>query len=252
MKIHIEDIPRIGNIDFELNDLLTFLAAALASLIVFILWFSIIVIQPDLNHAIKWKTFNETNIGALISTLLFISLASQSALEVFVSNFRQFKRLCLKESFERQQLFVIDLKDRIKRLKDATEIEIQNNKLIYIEKERDKAKVKLDKYRTNTRKMISVISLVIGFLIASAGVRVLQPFVDKLELSNLQTNFFHALDIILTASIIAGGSGGINRLTSVYDSFTSSAVRNTENNPSPVSNNIENNTPSEESGNPNL
>ena len=35
---------------------------------------------------------------------------------------------------------------------------------------------------------------------------------------------FHTFDIILTAALIAGGSSGIDRLASVYESFTGSAA----------------------------
>ena len=90
------------------------------------------------------------------------------------------------------------------------------------------ARQELEKYRSNTKKIVSIISLLIGFCVATAGVRVLQPFVDSIDLDKMQINFFHALDIILTASLISGGSEGINRLTSVYESFTSSAARNAE------------------------
>ncbi len=187
---------------------LTLSASTLVALAIFLLWVLIVYFKPELNGAISWKPFNETNIGALVSTLLFISLAAQSTLEVFISNFRRFGRNKLKFKLDRAKQTVENISDECEKIKNIASAEID-----------------LEEYRVTTKKIVSITALLLGFCISAAGVRVLQPFVDTMVDNKIQVSFFHALDIILTSGLIAGGSEGINRLTSVYDSLTSAAAR---------------------------
>lgn len=87
-----------GNLEVSTDNIIwelikaTLTTATLISLVGLIL-----IWKPEFNGAILWKPLEQSNIFALLSTLLFISLALQSTLEVFVSNLRSIKKAKLPE-----------------------------------------------------------------------------------------------------------------------------------------------------------
>ena len=60
---------------------------------------------------------------------------------------------------------------------------------------------------------------------ALAGVRVLAEFYDITTLPELQKLVFQATDVVLTAGILAGGSKGINGMTTVIGNFFESTAK---------------------------
>jgi hypothetical protein len=83
----------------------------------------------------------------------------------------------------------------------------------------------LHDYRGATRLYAFLASLVLGFAVALAGLRtlaqMLDPSVDLTKLSQTlprQIYFFYIVDVVLTATLLAGGAAGIH---SVVDAFTS-------------------------------
>lgn len=73
---------------------------------------------------------------------------------------------------------------------------------------------KLEEYKAGTGVFTITISFVTGLIIASVGVHVLGPLFDTSELTPTQRHYFDAIDIIITAGLISGGSKGVNSLTS--------------------------------------
>ena len=80
----------------------------------------------------------------------------------------------------------------------------------------------LHDYRGTTRLYAFLASLILGFAVALAGLRTLQQMLDpSVDLSKLlprQIGFFYIVDVVLTATLLAGGAAGIH---SVVDAFTS-------------------------------
>lgn len=72
----------------------------------------------------------------------------------------------------------------------------------------------LESYKAKTGVFTITISFITGLVIASVGVRILDPLFDTNELTSAQSLFFDGIDIVITAGLIAGGSKGINSLTS--------------------------------------
>ena len=71
----------------------------------------------------------------------------------------------------------------------------------------------LQAYKAQTGVFTLTISFVTGIIIAVAGVLVLEPLFDSSSLRGSQKEFFEAVDIVITAGLIAGGSKGVNTLT---------------------------------------
>lgn len=192
---------------------------------------------PELNGSLTWKDLTEVNIGSLIASLIFISLALQSTLEVFVSNFRAYEKSKLviahKDNtlkFQRleeewnniSQAFRQDIHANITNIPEALatikkELQISKSSLLTIESE-------LNIYRTETKNIANFAGLLAGIIVSLGGLRVLQPFVIEIDgIDQLQICVFHTIDVLLTAGLISGGSDGVNRLTDIYKSFTSFA-----------------------------
>lgn len=202
--------------DVGLPALLGFVVVAFC---VGLLWFF-----PVLEGAVVWKDFENFNVSGVLSTLLFISLAVQSSLEVFVSNFRRFGKVAKAKRAKTLSDEVATLKQAwIDASDDGKRAAIEDK---YKELETDLAIAdgELEMYRGDTRKIVAAVGIFAGFIISLSGVRVLQPFVASVGADSLQSNIFHACDILLTSALIAGGSSGIDRITSVYESFTTQAA----------------------------
>lgn len=139
-----------------------------------------------------WKTFEEfdvSQVGSMLATLGVIALFLERSLEVFISIWREKGKAELLESSEKTK----------------------------------------EDYRANTQRIAMLVSFSASCLISAVGVRTLQPLVGSDTLSGMgerQTDWFHFVDVFLTAGLLAGGSEGIHKLTQVYTTFMeASAIR---------------------------
>ena len=64
-------------------------------------------------------------------------------------------------------------------------------------------------------RITTITSLIVGIVVSFAGVRFLEPFFD-VKTSGFQAILFHAIDILLTAGLLSGGSDAIHQITSLY------------------------------------
>ena len=85
----------------------------------------------------------------------------------------------------------------------------------------------LSSYRSDTARQSVVLGMVIGVLLGLAGVQILGTLYDVTYLEGTQKYLFKAMDILLTASLIAGGSNGVNQVTSLMNKQLS--ARNPDN-----------------------
>lgn len=93
-------------------------------------------------------------------------------------------------------------------------IELQGKVRRAVDEEKEDAVEVLEKYKGETGVFTITISFVTGLIIASVGIHVLGPLFDTSELTPTQRVYFDAIDIIITAGLISGGSKGVNSLTS--------------------------------------
>ena len=90
------------------------------------------------------------------------------------------------------------------------------------------AQKELDFYRSRTETLAMYGGFAIGILIGLAGVHTLQVIFKIDALVGTQKNVFQAVDVLLTAGLIAGGSKGINAITSLMGSFLTASKERTE------------------------
>ena len=159
--------------------------------------------SPRFSSAIAINDSISTDIGGLLGILAFISFALESALEIYVSTLRNAGR----ERSERQ----------LERVHLDEESQPSDGEIAQLNLE-------LFEYREDTAYITRVVSLVAGVLIGIMGVRILQPFVNLGTLAGFQVPLFHAVDILLTAALLSGGSEGIHQLTKIYAKATQKAV----------------------------
>lgn len=160
--------------------------------------------SPRFSSAIAINDSISTDIGGLLGILAFISFALESALEIYVSTLRNAGRERLEQQIERVPL-------------EKEESQPGDGEIAQLNLE-------LFEYREDTAYITRVVSLVAGVLIGIMGVRILQPFVNLGTLAGFQVPLFHAVDILLTAALLSGGSEGIHQLTKIYAKATQKAV----------------------------
>lgn len=79
-------------------------------------------------------------------------------------------------------------------------------------------------YRAHSRLIAQQLALTFGLLIALVGVRILAGLVADVP-AGWQDRLFHMVDILLTGSVIAGGSEAANKLTKAYSQLMRNLAR---------------------------
>lgn len=70
--------------------------------------------------------------------------------------------------------------------------------------------------KSDNKRIATIASLIVGTAVSFAGVRFLEPFFEISSLEDYQAQLFHAVDILLTAGLLSGGSDGIHQVTRLY------------------------------------
>ena len=78
-------------------------------------------------------------------------------------------------------------------------------------------------YRSRTRVMALYLGLLLGVLISSAGFRLIHGLVPATPLPEWQEWFYNGIDILLSGTVIAGGSDGVHKLAELYRNTVSRA-----------------------------
>ena len=81
---------------------------------------------------------------------------------------------------------------------------------------------KLTSHRAETRELAFLTGLALGTIVSAAGVRSLQPLIDIQQftgLSLLQRNALTGIDVVMTASLLAGGSDGLHKMVSIFTTY---------------------------------
>jgi|GEM_PF-5155753 len=223
-----------------------FIASVIFFAIIFLLW-ALLTFFPSFTGGITPKESALTDLGNTIVVFSFVSLALQSSLGVFVSNWRG-------EQSSRKIRLVNDLKEEIAEIKalinptqvattnesvkdssasssqpsktvniivalDPKELAEKKEELKNFQEKLEKAQEDLGKYKDETKSVVSRLSLLAGIVISLGGIRILQAFTD-VSLTGTQLSLFNSIDVLLTGGLLAGGSAGVHRLTKVYEEVT--------------------------------
>lgn len=166
--------------------------------------------------SIESIAFNNDALKEILPTLGFlvaISLFMERSIEVFLSTWRggeaDLKDLAIKEKTK-------ELNELRELNKGENEINTKISELESLNEERTE-------YRIKSREIALWTGLIFGIIIASIGIHTLEFLVDPQSFKEIkdstQGKIFNIVDVVLTGSVLAGGSEGINKLTKVYTNY---------------------------------
>ena len=163
-------------------------------------------ISPDV---INLRNFGPNDIIQLLTVIAGVATLEQSTVEVMISTWRNPAR----EEIEAELM-------RLNRELKGENITPDERKQWIAE--RKELRIKLKKYKADTRRISLWIALLVGILISVVGVRILGNLVDPNQLqamSKYQALGFNTMDIFLTGALIAGGADGVYQIVQVFSSF---------------------------------
>lgn len=83
--------------------------------------------------------------------------------------------------------------------------------------------------KKQTQRSVFIATMVLGVAVSALGVRGLYPLVDLdqwKDVPRFQRSLFHAVDVFLTAGLLAGGSDGIHKLINVFTVWFETTSKN--------------------------
>lgn len=161
---------------------------------------------------LNWNNLNFTvkvsDLAGLLAPLAFAATVVERAVEILVSPWRDAEASKLDKAVAAIKAKSVDpatTAQNAEALKTASDA--------------------LDEYRGDTQRYAFAVSLLLSVLVSIAGVRALGPFVDGVKLKDTtitteaQRMFFLAVDVALSAALLAGGADGIHSVMNAITSF---------------------------------
>lgn len=164
-----------------------------------------------------------TNLPTLIGYLLLVSVFIERTIEIFLSAWRS-------EGADIMDNRINWLVNEIKLINEKKPAGFQL-KLDALELEWKELKEKRTIYSAESRVISLWIGLILGVLVAFIGVRVLGNIVEAGTLKGVYKGIFIIVDVLLTGSVLAGGSEAFNKITKVYYSVMGKTAERAKGNP---------------------
>lgn len=175
---------------------------AIIFLVVILLILIFIVPRGFNNIALFDFNIKAEDYSGLFTHLLIVAVIVERFIEVYTAIWRKEDRVKLDSKLREANITVP--KD------DADIVSIQ---------------AEIEEYRAVTGIYTMYGAFAIGLVIALAGVNTLGVLFDVSNLSSNQLHLFKAVDILITSGIIAGGSKGINGMTSLLAELISTTEK---------------------------
>ncbi len=151
------------------------------------------IMGAGLTGTVKLNTeLSMDDYGSLFANLFLIALLVERFIEVFVGILRR------QGKVERRRLIETAAPD-----------------------EKSAAQTVMAIYRSRTNTIAMNVAFGFGLIVSLAGVHTLSVVFDSSQLQGAQEFLFRLSDILLTAGLIAGGSNGINKITSLFGEYLS-------------------------------
>lgn len=168
--------------------------------------------------ALQFKSGASVNVPSLFGYFVLISAFVERSIEMFLSAWRSQGADNLDRDLEKKQ----------KAYQEALGKNI-NPETESLKKELEAAEDKRLDYRIDSRFMALWIGLVIGVIVSLVGVRLLGNILEQNPNNGLHGGFFVAVDVLLTGSILAGGSEAVNKIMKVYNNIMSATAEKVKN-----------------------
>jgi hypothetical protein len=175
----------------------------------------------------------------LAAVLAMVALLVERVTEIFVSIWRDPASDILEQQKDfyrhQQEISQQQIADLNKELNDEQpgeprKTEITNKRTAYRNQidsnieEVKKIDLSLVAYKAKTRRLASLVGIALGVLASGIGFRVLQNLVTFDAIAGTpQAQFFYAVDVLLTGTLLAGGSVAVHQVFALYDTFMESS-----------------------------
>jgi len=178
-------------------------------------------------NALAFKPDPLTSLPSLFGYLLLISLFVERVIEVILSSWRSGGADKLDNQIDQLKKVIAALE------KPGEGNPVDKNALAVAVKKLEDLQVERTQYRAGSRFASIWIGVVVGAIVALAGVRILGNLLDASSLADgIHKNLFIVVDVLLTGLVLAGGSEAINKVMKIYNSFTTKVAE--KNKPGPA------------------
>ena len=189
----------------------------------FFLWLSI-----ESFSDLDLKNFNIGSIIGLVGSLFFISLLVERLIEVVFQDKEAYQKRKLErhvDLLKDDMVIVVNKEDKILQSNTILSNKIiatddEESKLQKIALKKEEIEDTLSKLKLSRRSKVAPITFTMGLLISLAGIRIINDLIVVPPTSEIQHYFINVIDMILTGSIISGGSGGIHSIIKIVNSFS--------------------------------
>ena len=172
-----------------------------------------------MREAVRINDFGPEEIFQLLTVIAFVATLQHSAIEVFISTWRDPQQEEINAEIERYT-------------RQLEEDNIPEQRLQKIKEGRKEAELKKKKYKAGTRKIALWGSLFLGVFISVVGFRALETLVSPAEIAKLseyQSLGFRIMDVLLTGALISGGTEGVHQVTNIFGNFLNTTAEKAKN-----------------------
>lgn len=178
--------------------------------------------------ALNLTAVTPASVGTVLTSLIFVALLIERAVEVFVSPITADDKQNLVGEQNKVRTAIDDLKALLAPQPtvanpsppqpEAAQAEAYTTRIGDLQKIDQTLTIRINALDKQTQKLALSFSVPISFVVALAGARALGPFlIDSTggkvtQLSNNQSAIFAAADVVLTAGLLAGGADGIHKI----------------------------------------
>ena len=177
-----------------------------------------VILAASIYYFLQPISFNDnalTDALKMLGYLFVISLIMERAIEVFLSTWRGGEA-------DLKDLEIQKLTGQLNELTDANE---ETGKIDKIRSDLESLKKERTEYRIKSRAIALWTGLIFGIIVAGIGIHTLGALVDMEKVVYYpQLIALRTIDIVLTGSMLAGGSEAINKIMKVYTTFMQTTV----------------------------
>jgi hypothetical protein len=180
--------------------------------------------------AVQLQDVTPDKVGTVLTSLMFVALLIERAVEVFVSPITADEKQNLVSEQAQLRATVVDLKARLvpppttanptPQLPDAVQAATIQTAIDTLQLADKDLATRINVVDKKTQKIALSFSVPISFVVALGGVRSFAPFIGHTtpaasataSASATQLALFTAADVVLTAGLLAGGADGIHKI----------------------------------------